>query len=66
MPNYIVQRAPVIRQEHGLSFARETPMIDIKKRHFPKLVIAREGIREKAEKIKREWFSCVPKVANIT
>ena len=31
----IVQRAPVIRLEQSLSFARETPTMDIKKRHFP-------------------------------
>ena len=55
-----------IRQEQSLSFARETPTIDIKKRHFPKLVMAREGRKEKAEKIKREWLACAPKVANIT
>ena len=41
--------------EQSLSFIRETPtVIDIIKRHFLELVMAREGRKEKAETIKGE------------
>ena len=58
----MVQRAPIIRYEQSLSFARETAtIIDVIKRHFLELVTAREGPKEKAETLKREWlcmFQC--------
>ena len=53
----MVQRAPIIRYEQSLSFARETAtIIDVIKRHFLELVTAREGTKEKAEALKREWL----------
>ena len=48
-----MQRAPVIRKQ------QETPTaIDIIKRHFLKLVMAREGRKEKAERIKENGYAC--------
>ena len=57
----MVQRAPLIRGEQSLSFARWTPTIDIIKRHFRKLVMARERRNEKAEMIKKRMIMRVPK-----
>ena len=51
----MVQRAPVIRWEQSLKFARATPtIINIIKRHFLELVMAWEERKEKAETINRE------------
>ena len=44
----MVQRAPVIRKEQSLRLlSRETPTFDIIKRHFCKLVMARERSKER-------------------
>ena len=41
----------------SLCFARETAtIIDVIKRHFLELVMAREGTKGKAETLKREWL----------
>ena len=51
----MVQRAPIIRYEQSLSFARETAtIIDAIKRHFLELVTAPEGTKENAETLKRK------------
>ena len=53
MPSHMVHRAPVIPKQ------QETPtIIDIIKRHFLELMMAREGRKEKAEKIKENGYAC--------
>ena len=47
------------------SFARDTPTVDIIKRHFCKLVMARERSKERLKRSKENDYAC-SKVANIT
>ena len=61
--------ACVAKRSHApaLSFTRETPtIIDIIKRHFFNLVMAREGRQKKAETIKRERLCMIQNGKVIT
>ena len=64
---HMVQRAPVTQKEGSLRFARHTSttIIDIIKRHFLEVVMARGGRKKRQKRSKENDYACF-KVENIT